>query len=77
MNAYHQQITRCTCCRGQQGKQVTEQLLVEHVRDLAAYDAKTLVDMFGDSTGTLMLLSCICGLCILMSTCILQLCVQV
>ena len=46
-------IWGAAACRGQLGKQITEQLLVEHVRDLAAYDAKTLVDMFGASTGML------------------------
>jgi len=35
------------CCRGQLGKQVVEQLSVEHVRDLAAYQARELTDMFG------------------------------
>ncbi len=39
------------CCRGQLGKQVVEQLSVEHVRDLAAFQAKELTDMFGTAVG--------------------------
>ena len=39
------------CCRGQLGKQVVEQLAVEHVCDLAAFQAKELTDLFGTATG--------------------------
>ena len=39
------------CCRGQVGAQVIEHLSVEYVRDLAAYQAKELIDMFGTATG--------------------------
>lgn len=38
-------------CRGQLGKQVIDQLSVEYVRDLAAFQAKELIDMFGTATG--------------------------
>ncbi|KAA6424352.1 MAG: DNA polymerase eta-like [Trebouxia sp. A1-2] len=40
--------------RGQLGKQVVEQLSVEHVRDLAAYQARELTDMFGTAVGQLL-----------------------
>ena len=39
------------CCRGQLGKQVVEQLSVERVRDLAAFQARELTDMFGTAVG--------------------------
>lgn len=39
------------CCRSQLGKQVVEQLSVEHVHDLAAFQAKELTDMFGTAVG--------------------------
>ena len=39
------------CCRGQLGKQVVEQLSVEHVRGLAAFQARELTDMFGIAVG--------------------------
>ena len=39
------------CCRGQLGKQVVEQLSVELVRDLAAFQARELTDMFGTAVG--------------------------
>jgi len=39
------------CCRGQLGKQVVEQLSVEHVLDLAAFQARELTDMFGTAVG--------------------------
>ena len=41
----------CHQCRGQVGKQVVDQLSVEHVRDLAAFQLKELVDLFGAATG--------------------------
>ena len=56
------------CCRGQLGKQVTEQLLAEHVRDLAAYDAKALIDMFGVSTGELQIVVWLPHSCTLLAT---------
>lgn len=61
VSAYHQQTLDGddSCRRGQLGKQVTEQLLVEHVRDLSAYDAKTLTELFGESTGTVVWLLCL------------------
>lgn len=61
MNAYHQQTSDGDdlCRRGQLGKQVTEQLLVERVRDLSAYDAKTLTELYGESTGTVVWLLCL------------------
>ena len=40
------------CCRGQVGRQVVEQLSVEYVRDLAAFQAKELTDLFGAATGS-------------------------
>lgn len=43
----------CDCCRGQVGKHVIKHLSVEYVRDLAAYQAKELTDMFGMATGNL------------------------
>jgi hypothetical protein len=39
------------CCRGQLGKQVVEQLSVKQVRDLAAFQARELTDMFGTAVG--------------------------
>ena len=33
------------------GKQVVEHLSVKYVRDLAAYQAKELIEMFGTATG--------------------------
>ena len=38
-------------CRGQIGKQVVEHLSVENVRDLAAFQAKELINQFGAATG--------------------------
>ncbi|KAL3159483.1 hypothetical protein ABBQ38_009904 [Trebouxia sp. C0009 RCD-2024] len=40
--------------RGQVGKQVVDQLSVEYVRELAAFEAKELVGMFGTVTGQLL-----------------------
>ncbi|KAL0031278.1 hypothetical protein WJX77_012706 [Trebouxia sp. C0004] len=40
--------------RGQLGKQVVEQLSVKHVRDLAAFQARELTDMFGTAVGQLL-----------------------
>ena len=40
-------------CRGQIGTQVVEHLSVEYVRDLAAYQAKELIDHFGAATGVI------------------------
>ena len=41
----------CDGCRGQVGKQVIEHLSVKYVRDLAAYQAQELIEMFGTATG--------------------------
>ncbi|KAL3157452.1 hypothetical protein ABBQ32_011919 [Trebouxia sp. C0010 RCD-2024] len=40
--------------RGQVGKQVVDQLSVEYVRELAAFEAKELIGMFGTVTGQLL-----------------------
>ena len=43
----------CVWCRGQVGKQVVDQLSVEYVRELAAFEAKELLSMFGTVTGVM------------------------